>query len=292
MEIKVGKHTVEITHPDKILFKKPDIAKEQIIEYYEKISEHMLPFMFDRPVMMHRFPDGAFEKGFFQKNAAEYFPSWIKTISVKKKEGGSTDYVLCQNKETLIYLANQDTIAFHLWLSEYPELHKPNKLVFDLDAAISDFSVIKKIAVWIRDYLLKTYDLKSFVMTTGSRGLHVVVPLKPKVDFDEAKAFATHCAQELVKLYPDDLTLDLRISDRGKKVFIDILRNQFTATSIAPYSIRARPGAPVAVPLEWSELHESKLESQTYNIFNVFERIKKKKYWQDYNKSAKELPKI
>lgn len=290
-KLKVGSYTIDITNEDKIYFPK-DITKGELIDYYDKISEYMLKHIKDRPLMLQRFPEGITGQFFYQKNAPNYFPSWIKTVLVPKHaDEGDTNFTLCQNKATLLYLANFGTITFHGWLSRFAELHDPDKLIFDLDpSVVKDFASVIKVAIIIRD-LLEQVGLTPHIMTTGSHGMHVVAPIKTTVDFKYAKKFADGCARIILKQYPDLVTMQLRKDKRENKIFIDTLRNQFGATAVIPYSVRPYPKAPVATPLEWHELENKKLISQTYNIENIFDRLEQigDDPWKDIYKKKKSL---
>lgn len=283
-KIKIGTYTLTITNQSKIWFPKDNITKLDIITYYSDIASHMLYFLKNRPLTMQRYPDGITGESFYQKDAFSYFPEWIKTQNIPKKEGGITHYVVCQNKATLIYLANFGCITLHLWLSQINKLDNPDRLIFDLDPSTSDFTLVKKTALLLKQ-LLEFLGLTPFLMTTGSHGLHVIVPLDKKLDYQAVKNFADQCAQLLIQQNPNFLTLELRKNKRGKKVFIDTLRNQFGATAVAPFSVRAHPGAPVATPLHWHELAENKLSSQSYNIKNIFKRLKEiTDPWENFKK--------
>lgn len=287
-KIKVGSYIIDITNKEKIYFPKDNITKDDLIDYYVKISTYMLKHIKDRPIMMQRFPEGILGQSFYQKNSADYFPSWIKTIKIPKSDG-YTNFVLCQNTATLIYLANLGTITFHTWLSRFNALDNPDKLIFDLDPSTTDFSKVIKLALLLKELLEQT-GLTPYVMTTGSHGLHVVVPIIPKVDFKYSKMFADNCANILLKQHPELVTLQLRKDKRENKIFIDTLRNQFGATAVAPYSVRPYPKAPIATPLEWHELQDPKLKSQTYNIVNIFDRLEKlEDPWKDIFKKKKSL---
>lgn len=292
-KIKVGKFDVEITNPDKILFPKDKITKSQIIDYYNKIGSTMLPYVKDRPVNMLRYPQGITEEGFFHKDAPDFFPKWIETIIIKREDGKPIHYVLIQNIATLVYLANFGCLTPHIWLCKKDKLNYPDRLIFDLDPSNEkSFEKIKIVAKELKK-LLEAYGLVPFVMTTGSRGLHVVVPLKRTKTFDQVRVFAQEIAKELVNNDPKNLTMEIRKEKRGNKIFIDTLRNGFGATGVAPYAIRAKNGAPIAAPLEWKELDDSKLKSQSYNIFNIFERLQKiDDPWKNINKHAKTIKKI
>ncbi len=282
--------SVEITNAEKILFP-PAITKKQLIDYYAAVAATMLPYLKDRPLMLQRFPDGITNTGFYQKDASDYFPSWIKRAQVPK-EGGFNQYVIGQNKATLIYLANQACITKHIWLSKIDKLSYPDRMIFDIDPAnTSQFSLVKKTALALK-HLLEHLELKSFVMTTGSRGMHVVVPLIRKHEFKEVKEFADACAQLLVKQQPQELTVEFSKKKREQRIFIDTLRNQYGATSVAPYSVRAQPNAPVATPLFWDELNNPALRAQTYTIESMQERLEiLKDPWNGLKNQAQSLTK-
>lgn len=270
MKKTYGRYTVTITHPEKVLLPST-ITKGDIIEYYDKIADRMVPYLKNRPLMMHRFPDGLSGESFYQKDASDYFPAWIKRAQVPK-EGGFNDFVVCQNRATLVYLANQACITPHIWLSRIDTLHYPDRLIFDLDPSGEDFTPIKTLALSLKS-ILDSLGLIAFVMTTGSRGVHIIIPLNRAAEFKEVRSFALQCAHILLKEHPELATLEIRKEKRGDKVFIDTLRNQYAATAVAPYAIRAIPGAPIATPLHWHELEDAKLGPQTFNVGNVFKRL-------------------
>lgn len=280
---------IAITNKDTILFPREKITKGDLIDYYDRIADHMVPLIKDRLITMHRFPNGIHEEGFYQKDAADYFPSWIKTKAVKKQEGGSVHYVVGTDAATLIYLANQACITPHIWLSSIDKLRSPDRMIFDLDPSQgASFLTIIATAKKLKT-ILEKMGLHPFVMTTGSRGLHVVVPLKPTATFDYVRACAQKIAQLLIADDPAHLTLEMRIEKRGKKVFIDTLRNSFGATGVAPYAVRARDGAPVATPLHWREVKRG-LKPDQWNITNIFKRLARiEDPWKDIEKYRKDI---
>lgn len=286
-----GARCVAITSPDKILFPKNKISKLQLIDYYEAVAPTMLPYMKERMLTMQRFPEGIAHEGFYHKDLPDYFPAWIKRVAVKKQEGGVVHYMVCNNVASLIYLANAACITPHMFLSKTSAMHNPDQMIFDLDPSNpKDFASVKKVA-WILKAMLEAYGLVPFVKTTGSHGLHVVVPLKPQHNFDEVRAFARHCAEKIVAKYPKITTLEMRKDKRAGKVFIDTLRNSFGATAVAPYAVRAHPGAPIAMPIFWDDLKKASLRSQSYNIKNVFKRLHKEgDAWKGMKRSARSLP--
>lgn len=290
--VKFGKHSVTLTNQEKVLFPDDGITKGDLINYYTRIAPHMLPYMKDRAVTMHRFPDGIQHESFYQKNIADYFPDWIKSIKISKQDGGNNNYVVCNDVETLVYLANQACITPHIWLSRIDKLNYPDRMIFDLDPGKDNaFVVVRRAAFAIRDILTKL-NLTSFVMTTGSRGVHIVIPLNRQADFDTVRAFAHDVATVIATQNPKDFTVEQRINKRKGRLFIDTTRNAFAQTGVAPYAVRAKPGAPVATPLSWDELENSRLTAHTYTIKNIFKHLQAKgNPWKDMGRSKQSLTK-
>lgn len=270
-ELQFGPYRVQTSHEEKIFFPDEGITKGEVVAYYRKIAEFMLPHLKERPLMMHRFPDGIDGEGFYQKEVPDYFPSWIPRVELAKK-GGKVTHAVCNNAATLAYLANQACITPHIWLSRRDKPDMPDRMIFDLDPSGDDFGKVREAALHLRDKL-KDLGLPSFVMTTGSRGLHVTVPLLRKNDFDKVRETARRIAKKLAENHPDDLTLEQSIEKREGRLFIDTNRNAYAQTAAAPYSVRARPGAPVATPLHWDEVAEGSLGPRAYTIKNIFRRL-------------------
>ena len=289
--MKVGVHTLDITHPDKVLFPESGLTKGDLIDYYEQIAPVILPHLKDRPVSLQRFPDGIGEQGFFQKETPDYYPDWIETAEVEKlEEGGIQHQVVVSNVATLVYLANQAAITLHAWLSLSGRLDYPDKMIFDLDPPGEDFKVVRDGARTLRE-MLQELGLVPFVKTTGSRGLHVVVPLDQSTDFDKVRDFARGVADALGRREPERFTTEVRKEKRAGRLFVDYLRNAYGQTAVAPYSVRAKPGATVATPLEWDELGRGDLDSKRYTIKNIFRRLAQKDDpWQDMQAHARPLP--
>lgn len=289
-KMKIGKFSVDISHRDKIFFPNSKYSKGDLIDYYAKISEIMIPYMKDRPISMLRFPDGIKAKQFYQKDTPDYFPDWIEVELVKKQDGGTTKYVICNKAATLIYLANQACITPHIWLSKRDKLDFPDRLIFDLDPSDNNFSKVKSVAVKLKKFLEKDLDLPVFLMTTGSRGLHLVTPLNRRSNFDSVRDFAQKIAKHLEFENPEEITTAAHINKRGNKLYIDTARNGFGQTSVAPYAIRPIEGAPVATPITWEELENIDLTAQTYSIENIFLRMEKiPDPWKDINKHSASL---
>jgi len=270
---RCGRRTVPTTNESRILFPKSRITKGELIDYYQSIASHMLPYMRDRLVTMHRFPEGINGEGFYQKNASAYFPSWIRTKRVRKEEGGVVSYVICNDEATLVYLANQACITPHLWLSRVDKLDYPDRMIFDLDPSSGkSFASVLKLAGELK-VILEDIGLTPYAMLTGSRGVHVVVPLKRTNSFDVVRAFARDVGQLVVEKYPKIATMEARKSKRRGRVFIDVLRNAYGQTAVAPYAVRAHEGAPVATPVTWRELLQGRITSQQYTIKTIGRRL-------------------
>jgi bifunctional non-homologous end joining protein LigD len=272
--IEAGGRTIELGNPDKVLFPDTGITKRDLAGYYRRVAEVMLPHMRDRPLSMHRFPDGIDGSGFYQKDVPDSFPDWIRTVTVPKEDGEMTQ-VVCDDPATLVYLADQACITPHVWLSTVDHLENPDRLVFDLDPPEDGGGAepVRAAARAIRD-LLDELGLTTRIMTTGSKGFHVVVPLDRSRSFDEVRDAAHRCSGLLAERQPERLTVEQRKSKRSGRVFLDYLRNAYGQTTVAPYAVRAKPGAPVAVPIDWDELGDT--EPQTYTLGNVFRRLGQK----------------
>lgn len=289
-EITVDDRTISLSNLDKIFFPDNGVSKGDLIDYYRRIAGVMLPHMAGRPISMQRFPDGIAGEGFYQKEAPAYFPEWVERAQVwVEEEENRQPQVVCSNTATLVYLANQACITPHIWLSRRDKLYYPDRMVFDLDPPDGDFEPVRSAARAMRK-ALDANGLKSFVMTTGSRGLHVVVPLAREVEFDEVRKAARRLAEQVAGEAPDRLTVEMAKVDRQGRLFLDYLRNSYGQTTVAPYAVRAKPGAPVATPLDWDELDDTGLNSQSYTIQNIFRRLgQKDDPWRDMREQAQSL---
>ncbi len=280
---------VVCTHPDKILFPKSKITKKDLFLYYQKIAPAMIPKMKDRPVSMLRYPNGIKGEGFYQKNISDYFPKWIKSASIGRKEKKAIRMLLCNDAETLLYLANQACITPHIWLSRYDKLKLPDRMIFDLDPPSEKaFPLVMQAAKDLREILEKKWKLKTFVMTTGSKGLHVVVPIQRDTPFAAVRALAKKIAAALATQNPKEYTIESRIKERKGRIFIDYLRNAYAQTAVAPYAVRAIEGAPVATPIDWKEVKKG-LHSQKFTIKNVVKRALGKDPWEGMERAARSV---
>lgn len=254
---------IEITHPEKIIFPDANITKLEMVRHYEKNAKQMLPYLKDRPLTLHRFPDGIDKTGFYQKNAADYFPDFIKTVKVKTEEGENIQ-ILCNSEKALLYLANQGTVGFHIWLSKKDKLYKPDKVVFDLDPPKDSFDKVKKAAQITGEFLRKK-GFDPMIMTTGQSGFHIWYKIQRRNTFDEIRPKLKEMAHELEEQNSELFTTAVRKNKRDGKIFIDYLRNAYAQTSVCPYSLRPNGRGGIAKPIEWSDLKNIKSADQ-YNL--------------------------
>ena len=289
--IRIGQHEVNITRPDKVLFPQDEITKRELVTYYRHIASWVLPHLRGRPLTLERFPDGIDGMRLIQKSASAYYPEWIKTVTVKKV-GGTVRHVLCEDEATLAYLANQACITPHIWLSRTDALEFPDQMVFDLDPSGSDFAPVKAAAQAIRR-LLEQLRLPVFLKTSGSRGLHVIVPLRRDTDFDSVRAFARRIAETAIEQDPKHFTLESRKNARRGRVYIDTNRNAYAQTVAPAFAVRAHREAPVSVPIEWDELQKRDLRPDGVTIKTVFARLEKvEDPWKDFWRGAVSLKKL
>ncbi|MCE5198182.1 MAG: non-homologous end-joining DNA ligase [Armatimonadota bacterium] len=270
--ITIDKYTIEPTNADKLFFPESGVTKGDLINYYAKIADVMLPHVQGRPITMHRFPDGLEDEGFFQKSVPDYFPDWIDRVTVDTRTDGEQTMAVCNNAAALVYLANQACITPHIWLSRVDRIDFPDKMVFDLDPTRDDFLPIRAAATELRTILDDELGLTSFLMTTGSKGLHIVVPLDRSADFEDVMSFAQSVAAVATDRHPELFTTEQRIENRNAPIYLDIARNAYGQTSVSPYAVRALSAAPIATPVNWDELGDI-ISAQTFTIWNIESRL-------------------
>jgi bifunctional non-homologous end joining protein LigD len=282
---------VKITHADRVPFPDDGITKGELVDYYREVGPVMVAHLKGHPLTLTRFPGGIDEEGFVQQNFAVSLPDWMKRVEVPKK-GSHVDTVvhpLAQRREALVWSANQDCITPHMWLSRQPRLNTPDRLVFDLDPSDGEFAVVRATARTLAD-VLGDLGLAAYVQTTGSRGLHVVSPLRGSADFDTARQFARDVADLVAGDDPAHRTLQMRKDKRGDRVYLDIMRNGYGQTAVAPYAVRARPGAPVASPLDWDELDSTGMRPDRFTLSDVPKRISERgDPWAHMRRHARSL---
>lgn len=261
-----------ITHPDKLYWEQEQITKGDVLHYYESIAPFILPYLKDRPESLKRFPNGISEKSFFQKNLTTP-PEWLKTTKVIHHDK-TVNYMMIQDVRSLLFAVNLGCIEIHPWFSRIQNLENPDFLIFDLDPEDVPFDHVVETAQALHA-LLDAIQVPSYCKTSGGRGLHIGVPLKALYTYEQAKQFAELIALLVHQKLPQIISLERSPKRRQKRVYIDCYQNNFGQTLAAPYSLRAKPGAPVATPLEWKEVKKG-LDPAQYTLFNTLERLKKK----------------
>jgi bifunctional non-homologous end joining protein LigD len=279
---------VEITNPDRVLFPADGVTKGDLVDYYAAVAEAMVPHLKGRPLTLWRYPRGIDEQGFVQQDFADTLPDWMGSAEVAK-EGGTVVHPVADRREALVWLANQNCITPHSWLSRRDRLDEPDLIVFDLDPSTSDFAPVRAAARACAD-VLDDLGLAAYLKTTGSRGLHVVVPLSRGTDYDTVRQFARDVADVVAADDPAHRTVEQRKDKRGDRIYLDVMRNAYAQTAVAPYAVRARRGAPVATPLEWDELGNRGLRGDRFTIRDVPKRIAEQgDPWADMRRRARSL---
>lgn len=283
--IQVNKREIEITNAKKEVF--ANITKEDIANYYKAVAPLMLPHIRDRPISMYRMPHGMREEGFFQKHVPDYFPDWMKRAHVERNDK-EINYIMANDEESIVYLATQMVIA-HIWPARVDKLEYPDRMIFDLDPSVNDIKMTQQVALQVKEFL-DMLKLPSYIMTSGNKGYHIVVPLDRSTKQEDVKAFAEKITQVLCNHYPETMTNEMRIEKRGERVFIDIYRNSPTHTAVAPYSVRASLRGGIAMPIEWDEV--KKINPHQFNLENYKERIKQGDPWKDMYTHGVSIDKI
>jgi bifunctional non-homologous end joining protein LigD len=260
-----------ITHPEKLMFPDDGITKGELADYYETIAPYMLPHLRGRPITMERYHRGIAAKGFFQKDVTKGFPKWLERIEVPKK-GGTVHHPVASDVNSLLWLANQNTVTPHVWTSRAPDLFHPDVCVFDLDPAVDNPAEVRAAALELRD-LLRELGLRSWIKTSGSKGFHIAVPLDREAEFGEVETFAHQVGKVLVSRDPSRLTQEFSKADRGGRILVDTGRNGYSATFAAAYAVRAKPGAPVSAPCTWEEMEHGETAPRTFTLRTMAARV-------------------
>lgn len=268
---EVAGRTIEITHPDRVLFPDDGLTKADLAAYHHAVAPTLVRHLADRPLMLQRFPEGIGGPGFYQKEAGRGVPSWVRTVEARK-EGGTVNHPVVDDEAALLALTNLGTISFHRWPSTADDLEHPDLLLVDLDPSDDDFDGVKQAARCTRD-VLDELDLASYLQVTGSRGIHVVTPVDRGASTEAAAAFAQHVARLLSLRHPKELTDAGRKAKRKGRLYVDVARNGWAQTAVTPYSVRPRPGAPVATPITWDELEDPGLRPDGFTVATVPDRL-------------------
>jgi bifunctional non-homologous end joining protein LigD len=273
--LQVGGRTVQVSSVAKPFFPDAGLVKGDLVAYYRDVAEVMLPYLRGRPLNLQRFPNGVNGKGFWQQGASEHFPDWIRTVTVERRgRGGTVDHVVCDDAATIVYLANLSTVTFHAWTSTVEHLARPDLVIIDLDPDPDQGLEVVRAAARSVKAACEEVGLASFIQTSGSRGYHVVMPLQPGPDVEVVRDFAAELALLVAARDPDRLSVEWRKAKRDGRLLLDTARMGYAQTLVAPYSVRPKPEAPVATPIEWSEL--GRVEPRTYTVANLRRRLARK----------------
>jgi bifunctional non-homologous end joining protein LigD len=276
---------IRITSPDKVVFENPEITKREVVEYYSKVGERMLEYAGDRIISTIRCPKGINEPCFFKKHPGKGSKNIV--VTPIKTQSGEEDYFYIQEPKGFVYEAQMGTVEFHTWGSKIDNIDKPDMMVFDLDPDENmELSRVRQGVLDLKS-VLEMLSLTSFLKVTGGKGYHVVVPFLPAANWDSFTAFAKRIAQLMESKWTDRYTSNIRKNKREGKIFIDWVRNGRGATSIAPYSIRAREGAKVALPIEWSELN--KIAPDGITMQEAIKRLSSPDPWKDFYKAGQSI---
>ncbi|GAA2087623.1 non-homologous end-joining DNA ligase [Kitasatospora saccharophila] len=291
VEIRASGRIVQLKRADKELFpadgRAGAITKADLAAHYRRVSRRVLPQLRGRPLMLERYPDGIDGPRLVQKDTPAHFPDWIHRSELPKA-GGTVDYPVCDDLATLLYLVGQACVTPHRWLSRADRPDHPDLLVIDLDPAGEDFAPVREAAV-LAHALLGELGLPADLMTTGSRGLHVLVRLDRRAPFDEVRAFAHDVAAVLADRRPDLLTTEPRKAARRGRLYLDVQRNAYGQNAVTPYAVRPLPGAPVATPLARAELDDPALIPRRWTLATVQERLDAPDPWRDAARRARSL---
>lgn len=291
-KLKIQGSASEISNTEKNFYPKAKITKGNVLDYYENISKIILPHLKDRLLVFDRYPNGIEYQHFVQQEVPDYFPKWMDRKRVAKEEGGYITHAICNDKKSLLYLVQEAVLEFHTWLSRVDKIKNPDKLVFDLDPTGTNIDRVREGALFIKN-ILDELEIKSYVMTTGGRGYHIVIPLDRKMDFNKAHMIAERIAKYIANKNKDLFSADPRKSGRRGKVFVDYVRNSYGLTEVCPYSLRAKEGASIATPVTWDEMKSKRMSPQKYTIKNILRRISQKgDPWKDIYKNGQSLKKI
>ncbi|HEY2636382.1 MAG TPA: non-homologous end-joining DNA ligase, partial [Solirubrobacteraceae bacterium] len=261
-----------VSKPDKELFPTGE-TKADLARYHAAIARWMLPWIEQRPLNLQRFPDGIGKKGIFTHRIPSHFPDWIDRVTAPTEDGEAT-HVVASDAATLVYLAQQACITLHGWMSRADRLDRPDRLLIDLDPSVEDPAAVRRAARDVAD-LLDELGLAPMIMATGSRGYHLIVPVQRRLSFPDLFVVAKDIARVVAARDPDRFTTEFRKNKRGDRILVDVWRSRYGHTAVVPYSVRARPGAPVATPLRRAELDDEATRADAWSLHTVVERVER-----------------
>jgi bifunctional non-homologous end joining protein LigD len=281
---------IRITHPDRVLFLGQGVTKRDLVEYYVAIQDLILPHIAGRPLSLVRCPQGREKECFFQKHASPGWPEELRRIRIREKSG-SDEYMYVKDIAGVVAAVQMGVLELHIWGSHIDAVEKPDRLVFDLDPDEGlSFMKVKDAALDLRKRL-EHFDLESFPLATGGKGIHVVVPLAPKHSWDEHRAFAEALARLMEEEEPERYVANMSKKKRTGRIFVDYLRNQRGSTAICPYSTRARKGAYIAAPLAWRNLGRLK-DAHPFSVEDAKKLTRAGDPWKGYRALRQSLPKL
>ncbi|MEV5538281.1 non-homologous end-joining DNA ligase [Saccharopolyspora shandongensis] len=274
-QVEVEGRRIELSNPDKVLYPDDGYRKRDVVEYFRSVAAVLVAHARGKPMTLHRFPDGIGSAGFFQKEASNHFPGWVRVAAVPQRGApGAVHHVVVDDAATLLYLAGQACLEFHIGLSAVDDLDRPMLAVLDLDPPDGVEPARLRDVVRLGCERFRDAGLSPHVQATGGRGFHIAAPLRGDRGFDEVRAAIRELAEAMARDEPDRLTVEQRKDKRGDRIFLDTNRNAYGQTMIAPYSLRARPGAPAATPLDLDEL--GRVTPQSYGLANMARRLAQK----------------
>lgn len=284
---------VRLSHPDKVLFPDDGLTKADLAAHYERVAPVMLPHVHDRPLNLWRWNAGIDGPRVVQQDMPKGAPDWLRRVRTPRRRGGSISHPLANDAAALRWLANQNCITPHVWSARADRLDRPDRVVFDLDPPDGvEFGAIRDAALALGEHL-RGLQLEPFAMTTGSRGIHVVAPLRRTRTADAVRAAAGAIAEDFAAAHDDTLTTEWRKAKRADRILVDTARNTYAQTVVAPYAVRALPTAPVATPLAWEELEDPDLHARRWTLRSVGERLDARgDPWADISRHARALPRV
>jgi bifunctional non-homologous end joining protein LigD len=282
---------VELSNLDKVFWPDEGLTKGDLISYYRAVAPLILPHLRNRPLTVIRYPNGVEGPSFYQKQTPDYAPKWVRTITLPADSGRGkrkeVRYALCNDRRTLVWLANQGSVELHPWLSRTDRIELPDYLVLDIDPPGGRFDLAVRAAFLTRDVLAE-HGLRGVAKTSGAKGMHVYVPLRRRAGYQEAATAARRVADLVAEREPDLVTTEFLKRERGERVFLDFTRMGPGKHMAAPYSARARPGAPVSFPVPWDRLEET--DPRDFTIRTIPPLLEDRDPWRELRPPPQTLP--
>lgn len=289
---RAGSGKVEFTNLDKLFWPDLKITKGDVIRYYDAVAEYILPYLKDRPQSLRRTPDGIKSEGFFQKDVAGKVPKWIRTRKIRSdSKEEPIEYLLCQDRDTLLFLANWGCIELNPWSSRVGSLNNPDYIIFDIDPNDAPMKNVIATALKVKE-ILDRLKVPAYIKTSGGNGLHIFIPVLPQYTYDQTRNFSHLVSQMVHRDLPKITSLERMPAKRKGKVYLDFLQNGKGKTMASIYSLRPREGATISVPLEWGEVN-SRLDLRKFNLKTIAKRLEDKgDLWKDFFSEAVDLKEV